>query len=97
MQDVPNSTSKLNDDLDDILDPDERTNDIDEERRPAEHEGEFYDGDRDQDGDTMPLPPISKTNGVSSGGAATSIAPSTTDGNAGNGSGSNEGSGGTTK
>ena len=66
MQDVPDSTSNhLKVELEDILDPDERTNDIDEERRPAEHDSEFYDGDRDQDGDTMPLPPISKSNGTS--------------------------------
>ena len=64
MQDVPNSTpnnSKV--ELEDILDPDERTNDTADERRPAEHEAEFFDGDRDQDGDTMPLPPISRNNG----------------------------------
>ena len=47
-------------DLEDILDPDERTNDIEEERRGADHDSEFYDGDRDQDGDTMPLPPVSR-------------------------------------
>ena len=29
------------------------------------YDGEFYDGDRDQDGDTMPLPPISRSNGPS--------------------------------
>ena len=46
-----------------FLDPDERTNDIEEERRAAEHDSEFYDVDRDQDGDTMPLPPIVRTNG----------------------------------
>ena len=64
MQDVPNSNSKhLQVDMEDILDPDERTNDIDEERRAAEHDSEFYDGDRDQDGDTMPLPPIVRNNG----------------------------------
>ena len=55
MQDVPDSTpNNLKVDLEDILDPDERTNDIDEERRTADHESEFYDGDKDQDGDTMP-------------------------------------------
>ena len=57
MQDVPNSTSNhLKVDMEDILDADERTNDIEEERRTAEHDSEFYDGDRDQDGDSMPLP-----------------------------------------
>ena len=76
---------------------------LDEERR-TEHEAEFYDGDKDQDGDTMPLPPISKTNGVSSSGGgdraggATSLLTEKTDGNhasgGGNGSGSNEGAGG---
>merc|ERR1711994_1201801 len=97
----PDSSSKhLNIDPDDLLDPDERTNDIDEERR-TEHDAEFYDGDKDQDGDTMPLPPISKTNGVSSSGGgdraggASSILTEKTDGNhasgGGNGSGSNEG------
>jgi hypothetical protein len=39
---------------------------IEEERRGAEHDSEFYDGDRDQDGDTMPLP---INNGGSSGGS----------------------------
>ena len=72
MQDVPHSSSKhLQLEMEDILDPDERTNDIDEERRPAEHDGEFYDGDRDQDGDTMPLPPISKSNGTSTTASST--------------------------
>ena len=57
MQDMPNSTSiNMSQHMEDILDPDERTNDIEEERRGAEHDSEFYDGDRDQDGDTMPLP-----------------------------------------
>lgn len=66
MQDVPNSISNsLKADLEDILDPDERTNDVEEERRAAEHDSEFYDGDRDQDGDTMPLPPLSSRNGAS--------------------------------
>jgi len=70
MQDMPNSTSNhLKVDLEDILDPDERTNDIEEERRGADHDSEFYDGDRDQDGDTMPLPPVSRSNGGNSGGS----------------------------
>ena len=74
----------------------------------TEHEAEFYDGDRDQDGDTMPLPSISsKSNGISSGdrgrdGGATSTLTEKTDGNTGSGgngsSGSNEDrGGGTTK
>jgi len=67
MQDMPNSTSiNMSQHMEDILDPDERTNDIEEERRGAEHDSEFYDGDRDQDGDTMPLP---INNGGSSGGS----------------------------
>ena len=67
MQDMPNSVSNhLKVDLEDILDPDERTNDIEEERRTAEHDGEFYDGDRDQDGDSLPTPAI-RTNGNSGG------------------------------
>ena len=64
MQDVPNSSSNhLKVDMEDILDPDERTNDIEEERRGAEHDSEFYDGDRDQDGDTMPTPIPSNSRG----------------------------------
>ena len=63
MQDVPDSTpNNLKVDLEDILDPDERTNDIDEERRTADHESEFYDGDKDQDGDTMPPNQLSSNN-----------------------------------
>ncbi len=63
---MPNSVSNhLKVDMEDILDPDERTNDIEEERRAAEHDSEFYDGDRDQDGDTMPLPPTSSNNAAS--------------------------------
>merc|ERR1719232_575746 len=70
MQDMPNSTANhLKVDLEDILDPDERTNDVEEERRGADHDSEFYDGDRDQDGDTMPLPPVSRSNGGNSGGS----------------------------
>ena len=72
MQDMPNSTSNhLKVDLEDILDPDERTNDIEEERRGADHDSEFYDGDRDQDGDSMPLPSstVSRNNGGNSGGS----------------------------
>merc|ERR1719400_2180680 len=67
MHDMPTSTSiNMSQHMEDILDPDERTNDIEEERRGAEHDSEFYDGDRDQDGDTMPLP---INNGGSSGGS----------------------------
>ena len=53
MQDMPNSSANsLKVDMEDILDADERTNDEVEERRTAEHEAEFYDGDADQDGDS---------------------------------------------
>ncbi len=44
MQDMPDSSSAhLKVDLDDILDPDERSHDVEEERR-VEHEADFYDG-----------------------------------------------------
>ena len=59
MHDAPDSSpNNLRVEMEDILDPDERTNDEVEERRTADHDGEFYDDDRDQDGDTMPLPPL---------------------------------------
>merc|ERR1719410_2917860 len=72
MQDMPNSSANsLKVDMEDILDADERTNDEVEERRTAEHDAEFYDGDRDQDGDTMPLPlSISRNNGGGSSGGS---------------------------
>ena len=68
MQDMPNSTANnLRVELEDILDADERTNDIEEERRGAEHEAEFYDGDADQDGDSS-NPPV--RNNVGQGGSS---------------------------
>ena len=65
MQDMPNSTANnLKVDMEDILDADERTNDIEEERRGAEHDAEFYDGDADQDGDSS-NPPVRNNIGQS--------------------------------
>ena len=88
MQDMPNSTANnLRVELEDILDADERTNDIEEERRGAEHEAEFYDGDADQDGDSS-NPPVrnnigqSGSNAGGGGGVGVNSGP----GNNGNGS-----------
>ena len=54
MQDTPGRESSLvpdddHDDLEDELDPDVRRHAVAEERRQGEAEGEFYDGDGDQD------------------------------------------------
>ena len=74
MQDMPNSTSNhLKVDMEDILDPDERTNDVEEERRTAENDSEFYDGDRDQDGDSTPVP--NARNNPSGGGSSNTANP----------------------
>ena len=52
-QDTPGRKSSLvpddDDDLEDELDPDVRGHAVAEERRRGEAEGEFYDGDGDQD------------------------------------------------
>jgi len=88
MQDMPNSTANnLRVELEDILDADERTNDIEEERRGAEHEAEFYDGDADQDGDSS-NPPVRNNigQGGSSSGGGGGVGVNSGPGNNGNGS-----------
>merc|ERR1711894_419449 len=91
MQDMPNSsTNNLRVDMEDILDADERTNDIEEERRGAEHDAEFYDGDADQDGDSS-NPPV--RNNIGQGGSNSSVGGVGANSGAGN---NGNGSSGTT-